>query len=198
LCRRLQAAASKWTPGLFGPSCIAKAWTSKKACCQASKTGRNLQAGTLEGHQGQIDPKRLVFIDETWAKTNMGAAARLGFARKKAQRPQRQGALRPLEDMTFLAALRHDRIDAPWVVDGPINGELLRLYFEKLLVQTLKSGDIVILQLSARRGVRRAPLGSHKSQAVRTAIRAAGARLFFLPPYGPDLNPALATPLSFA
>ena len=77
--------------------------------------------------------------------------------------------------MTFLAALRHDRIDAPWVVDGPINGELFRLYVEKVLIPTLKPGDIVILD----------NLGSHKSKAVRAAIRAAGARLFFLPPYSP-------------
>lgn len=81
--------------------------------------------------------------------------------------------------MTFLAALRYDRIDAPWVVDGPINGELFRLYVEKILVPTLKPGDIVILD----------NLGSHKSKAVRAAIRAAGARLLFLPPYSPDLNP---------
>lgn len=81
--------------------------------------------------------------------------------------------------MTFLAALRYDRIDAPWVVDGPINGELFRLYVEKVLVPTLKPADIVILD----------NLGSHKSQAVRAAIRAAGARLLFLPPYSPDLNP---------
>jgi transposase len=70
--------------------------------------------------------------------------------------------------MTFLAALRHDRIDAPWVVDGPINGELFRLYVEKILAPALKPGDIVILD----------NLSSHKSQAVRAAIRAAGAGLF--------------------
>ncbi len=81
--------------------------------------------------------------------------------------------------MTFRAALRHDRIDAPWVVDGSINGELFCLYVEKVLVPTLKKGDIVILD----------NLGSHKSKAVRAAIRAVGARLFFLPPYSPDLNP---------
>lgn len=75
--------------------------------------------------------------------------------------------------------LRHDRIDAPWVVDGPINGELFRLYVEKVLVPTPKRGDIVILD----------NLGSHKSKAVRAALRAAGARLFFLPPHSPDLNP---------
>lgn len=81
--------------------------------------------------------------------------------------------------MTFLAALRHDRIDAPCVVDGPINGETFRSYVEQFLVPTLKEGDIVIMD----------NLGSHKGGAVRAAIRAAGARLFFLPPYSPDLNP---------
>lgn len=81
--------------------------------------------------------------------------------------------------MTFLAALRHDRIDAPWVVDGPINGERFRLYVEQVLVPTLAPGDIVILD----------NLGSHKGQAIRDAIRGAGAKLFFLPPYSPDLNP---------
>ena len=85
----------------------------------------------------------------------------------------------PGKTMTFLAALRHDRIDAPWVVDGPINGELFCLYVEKVLVPMRKRGDIVIL----------ANLGSHKSKAVRAAIRAAGARLFFLPPYSPDPDP---------
>ena len=81
--------------------------------------------------------------------------------------------------MTFLAALRHDRIDAPWVIDGPINGERFRLYIEHVLVPTLAPGDIVILD----------NLGSHKGHAVRSAIRAAGAKILFLPPYSPDLNP---------
>lgn len=81
--------------------------------------------------------------------------------------------------MTFLAALRHDRIEAPWLIDGPINGERFRLYVETVLVPTLKPGDIVVMD----------NLGSHKSKAVRAAIRGAGARLFFLPKYSPDLNP---------
>ena len=81
--------------------------------------------------------------------------------------------------MTFLAALRHDRIDAPFVFDGPINGEAFRLYVENSLIPTLKAGDIVILD----------NLGSHKGKAVRKAVRAVGARLLFLPPYSPDLNP---------
>jgi transposase len=81
--------------------------------------------------------------------------------------------------LTFLAALRSDRIDAPCVVDGPINGRSFLAYVEQILVPTLKPGDIVIMD----------NLGSHKGNAVRRAIRAAGAKLFFLPPYSPDLNP---------
>ncbi len=81
--------------------------------------------------------------------------------------------------MTFLAALRHDRIDAPWFLEGPIDGESFRTYVEKVLVPTLRPGDIVIMD----------NLGSHKSKAVRQLIRATGAKLFFLPKYSPDLNP---------
>ena len=81
--------------------------------------------------------------------------------------------------MTFLAALRHDRIDAPLLLPGPINGESFRIYVEKVLVPTLRSGDIVVMD----------NLGSHKGREVRQAIRSAGAKLFFLPKYSPDLNP---------
>ncbi len=83
------------------------------------------------------------------------------------------------QTMTFLAALRHDRITAPWFIEGPINGEAFQLYVEKVLVPTLQPGDIVIMD----------NLGSHKGKAVRRAIRATGARLFFLPKYSPYLNP---------
>jgi transposase len=81
--------------------------------------------------------------------------------------------------LTFLAALRHDRIEAPCVLDGPINGQLFTAWVEQFLVPTLAPGDIVIMD----------NLGSHKGKAVRNAIRAAGAKLLFLPPYSPDLNP---------
>ena len=80
---------------------------------------------------------------------------------------------------TFLAALRNDRIDAPCLFDGPINGERFRAYVEQFLTPTLKPGDVVILD----------NLGSHKGKAVRQAIRAVGARLVFLPKYSPALNP---------
>jgi putative transposase len=127
-------------------------------------------------YQKRIDPDRLVFIDETWAKTNMAPL------RGWAPRGQRIKAKVPhghWKTMTFLAALRQDRIEAPWLLDGPINGECFRLYVEEVLVPTLQPGDIVVMD----------NLGSHKSKAVRRAIREAGARLFFLPKYSPDLNP---------
>lgn len=81
--------------------------------------------------------------------------------------------------LTFIAALRHDRIDAPWVIDGPINGELFTTYVTKVLAPTLAKGDIVILD----------NLGSHKGKQTRQAIRDVGAHLIFLPAYSPDLNP---------
>ena len=81
--------------------------------------------------------------------------------------------------LTFIAALLVDRVDAPWVIDGPINGELFTLYVEKILAPTLAKGDVVILD----------NLGSHKGRAARRAVRQAGAHMLFLPPYSPDLNP---------
>ena len=127
-------------------------------------------------HQSKIDASRLVFIDETWAKTNM--ARTHGWWRRgvplKAHVPH--GHWRT---MTFIAALRCDGITAPCVLDGPINGASFRAYIEQMLVPALKPGDIVVMD----------NLGSHKSGAVRKAIRSAGARIFFVPPYSPDLNP---------
>ena len=81
--------------------------------------------------------------------------------------------------LTFLAALRCDRIDAPLVLDGPINGQSFTAYVEQFLLPTLAPGDIVVMD----------NLGSHKGKAVRQLIRSVGARLLFLPPYSPDLNP---------
>jgi transposase len=126
--------------------------------------------------QCSLDPARLVFIDETWAKTNM--------TRTHGRAPCGQRLIAKVphghwKTLTFLAALRSDRIDAPCVIDGPINGGSFLAYVEQFLVPTLKPGDIVVID----------NLGSHKSIAVRRAIRAAGAKLFFLPPYSPDLNP---------
>jgi len=127
-------------------------------------------------YQNRIDPARLVFIDETWTKTNM--APLRGWA-PCGQRLQGKAPYGHWKTMTFLAALRHDRVDAPWLIDGPIDGQSFLQYVEQVLVPTLKPGDLVIID----------NLGSHKGKAVRQAIRAAGAKLFFLPKYSPDLNP---------
>jgi transposase len=127
-------------------------------------------------HQDRIDPGRLVFIDETWVKTNMAPLRGWG---PRGQRLEARVPHGHWKTLTFIAALRCDRVDAPWVIDGPINGELFTLYVEKVLGPTLAKGDVVILD----------NLGSHKGQAARRAIRAAGAHLLFLPPYSPDLNP---------
>ncbi len=81
--------------------------------------------------------------------------------------------------MTFLAALRCDRIDAPCVLDQPINAACFLEYVEQFLVPTLSPGDVVIMD----------NLSSHKRPVIRAAIRSVGARLLFLPPYSPDLNP---------
>jgi transposase len=117
-----------------------------------------------------------VFIDETWAKTNMTRrhARCARGSRLVAKVPH--GKWRTL---TFLAALRCDRIEAPCVLDGPINGASFRAYVDQFLAPTLSPGDVVIMD----------NLGSHKGQAIRRSIRAAGAKLFFLPRYSPDLNP---------
>ena len=149
----------------------------KKPARQRARSARRRQAAEQwKKYQGRLDPSRLVFIDETWAKTNMTRT------HGRARRGERLVAKVPhgrWRTLTFLAALRHDRIEAPCVIDGPINGEIFLAYVEQMLVPTLRSGDIVIID----------NLGSHKGMAVRRAIRAAGAKLFFLPPYSPDLNP---------
>ena len=123
-----------------------------------------------------LAPERLVFIDETWIKTNMAPIRGWGPRGRRVKGFAPDGRWTTL---TFLAALRIDALTEPCVIDGPINGELFRAYIEQFLVPTLRPKDIVIID----------NLGSHRSKAVRTAIVGVGARLAFLPPYSPDLNP---------
>ena len=127
-------------------------------------------------YQNRVDPRRLVFIDETWAKTNM--TRRHGWARR-GQPLLGKAPHGHWTTMTFLAALRHDRIAAPCLFDGPINGQSFLAWVDQFLVPSLSPGDIVVMD----------NLASHKGIAVRAALRSAGAKLFFLPPYSPDLNP---------
>ena len=118
----------------------------------------------------------MVFLDETWTKTNMTPL------RGRGRRGQRVLGATPFghwNTSTFMAGLRHDRLVAPLVLDGPINGRSFRAYIEQFLAPTLSPGDIVVMD----------NLGSHKAKPVRRLIRAAGAKLFFLPRYSPDLNP---------
>ena len=126
--------------------------------------------------QANLAPDRLVFIDETWAKTNMTRP------RGRSLRGTRLVASVPYghwKTTTFLAALRSCGLTAPLVVDGAVNGEIFLAYVRQQLVPTLADGDVVIMD----------NLSSHKRVGVREAIEAAGATLLYLPPYSPDLNP---------
>ena len=127
-------------------------------------------------HQAAIDPKRLVFIDETWGKTNM---TRTHGRCRKGERLRAKVPHGHWKTLTFIGALRLDELAAPWVLDGPGDGHSFLTYVERRLVPILNPGDIVVMD----------NLGSHKGTAVRAAIRKAGAKLFFLPKYSPDLNP---------
>jgi alkylhydroperoxidase family enzyme len=119
--------------------------------------------------QPHLDPDRLVFIDETWASTNM--------TRRYARAPRGQRLVAAVPQghwkiSTFVAALRTSGLTAPLVVDGAMNGDIFRAYVEQILAPTLKPGDIVILD----------NLASHKVAGVREAIEARGASLVYLPP----------------
>jgi hypothetical protein len=135
-------------------------------------------------HQHRLDPKRLIFIDETWIKTNMTRTCGWATKGKRLTAHVPHGHWKTL---TFLAGLRHDRIVAPFVLDGPINGDAFTAWVGQCLAPTLGPGDIVIAD----------NLGSHKGLPARQLIRNAGAHLLFLPPYSPDLNPIEISRASF-
>jgi transposase len=126
--------------------------------------------------QPRLDPRKLVFIDETAASTNM--TRRYGRA-TRGKRLVCQVPHGHWKTSTFVAALRHNRVTAPFLLDGPMNGTTFLAYVEEVLVPTLRRGDIVIMD----------NVGVHKVAGVREAIEARGAALFYLPPYSPDLNP---------
>jgi len=126
--------------------------------------------------QLDLDPERLVFIDETWATTNM--ARRHGRA-PRGERLRMSVPHGHWKTTTFVGALRLTGMVAPMVLDGPINGRAFQAYVDQVLVPELKPGDVVVMD----------NLGSHKGAGVRAAIEAAGAKLIYLPPYSPDFNP---------
>jgi len=126
--------------------------------------------------QPAFDPNRLVFIDETWAATNM--TRRYG----RCARGLRLRACVPhghWKQTTLVAGLRTAGISVPYVFEGAINGRRFRAYVEQMLAPTLAPGDIVLLD----------NLRSHKVAGIAEAIAARGAQLIYLPPYSPDLNP---------
>lgn len=126
--------------------------------------------------QEGLDPDRLVFLDETWAKTNM--------TRPRGRAPEGTRLVANVphghwKTTTFLAALRTSGLTAPLVIDGAVNGDLFLAYVRQQLAPTLQPGDIVIMD----------NLSSHKKAGVCESIEAVGAQLLYLPPYSPDLNP---------
>ena len=126
--------------------------------------------------QPTLDPAKLVFLDETGAATNM--------ARRRGRAPRGERLIAAIphghwKTTTFVAGLRRDRITAPLVIDGPMNGVIFRAYVEQFLAPSLQPGDIVIID----------NLSAHKVVGVRKAIEARGARVCYLPPYSPDFNP---------
>lgn len=156
----------------LGPEC------KKKVTRAAEQDRPDVAAQRQQWRDGQaaLDPQRLVFVDETWAKTNM--SRRYG----RAPRGERLIGAVPQghwKTTTFVAALRVGGLTAPLVIDGAVNGDLFVAYVRQVLVPTLRPGDIVVMD----------NLASHKRVGVRQAIEAAGAELRYLPPYSPDLNP---------
>jgi transposase len=123
-----------------------------------------------------LDAQRLVFIDETWAKTNL---ARTHGRSRRGTRLMAKLPYGHWKTTTFVAALRLDGLSAPTVVDGAMNGITFLAYVRQQLVPTLAAGDLVILD----------NLSAHQVAGVREAIEAAGAKVVCLPPYSPDLNP---------
>jgi transposase len=126
--------------------------------------------------QPDLDPTKLVFIDETGASTKM---ARL---RGRSPRGERCRAAVPhghWKTTTLVAGLRLDGVVAPMVIDGAMNGEAFTAYVEHFLAPTLTTGDIVVMD----------NLPAHKVKGAREAIEKTGATLMFLPPYSPDFNP---------
>jgi transposase len=126
--------------------------------------------------QTSWNPEQLVFLDETWAKTNLSRTH--GWA-PTGERLIAKVPYGHWKTTTFLSGLRSTGWVAPLVIDGALNGALFRNYVQQHLAPALNRGDLLILD----------NLSSHKVSGVRDAIEAVGARIMYLPPYSPDLNP---------
>ncbi|MGN8549532.1 IS630 family transposase [Bradyrhizobium sp. 13971] len=153
--------------------------TLKKRPAHAAEQRRgDINAAREEWFEGQIDldPERLVFIDETSANTKM---ARLYGRSPRGERCRAAIPHGHWKTTTFTAGLRSDGLIAPLVLDGPMDGDAFLAYVEQLLAPSLRPGDTVIMD----------NLPAHKVHGVREAIQAVGASLLYLPPYSPDFNP---------
>lgn len=161
-----------------GDAGSARLHAQKKTRHAAEQEREDVAAARVAWREGQggLNVERLVFIDETWAATNM---TRVHGRAKKGARLSPPIPHGHWKTTTFIGALQCDRLTAPMVVDGAVNGDFFRAYVEQILIPTLKPGDIVVMD----------NLQSHKVEGVRAATEAAGAELRFLPPYSPDLNP---------
>ena len=127
-------------------------------------------------NQLHLDPSGLVFIDETWAKTNM---TRLRGRAPRGRRLIEKAPHGHWKTTTLIAALDHQGMRCATTVDGAVNGDVFVAFVEQVLAPTLKAGDLVVMD----------NLSSHKLTRVRQAIEAVNAKLVYLPPYSPDLNP---------
>lgn len=170
-CRAGTSPCWAWLPNCPSAGCKSIAVPSGYSCTtKASASKKTLVAGEQDRpaivrrraqwrrYQSRIDISRLVFIDETWTKTNMAPLRGWGpcGARVRAKAPYGHW-----NTMTFVAALRHDRIDAPWLIDRPMNSAIFRSYVENVLQPTLRPDEIVVMD----------NLGSHRNRAVRAAER---------------------------
>ena len=176
LCKTHQVSAST---GLMWKTLAALDLTFKKKSLRAAEQDRpDVAEARTQWRQKQpsLTPSRLVFIDETWVKTNM---TRLYGRAPRGKRLVDAVPHGHWKTTTFIGALRCDAVTATGAFDGAVNGELFLAYVEQVLVPTLKPGDVVIMD----------NLRSHKVAGVREAIEGAGAKLMFIPPYSPDLNP---------
>jgi len=161
-----------------GASTHNKASRSKKTAHAAEQQRSRVDAQRQAWFEGQIDlePERLIFIDETGASTKM--ARRYGRA-PKGERCRASIPHGHWKTTTFVAGLRLSGMTVPCVLDGPMTGAAFLAYVEQMVAPTLKPGDIVIMD----------NLPAHKAGGVRAAIEAVGATLLYLPPYSPDFNP---------
>ena len=153
--------------------------TRKKKTGHASEQEREDVAAAREAwfeEELDLDPLKLVFIDETAISTNM--ARRFGWA-AQGERCRMSVPFGHWNTKTLIAALRFDRIDAPMTIDGALDGASFLAYVEQVLAPTLSAGDVVVMD-----NVR-----THKVAGVREAIAARGASVLHLPPYSPDFNP---------